>query len=208
MVLSQMYNVDIVIIRQDFVWLSRAIAAITCGIVLVQDSSGNFLGTKTKNPVYIGLVPKISLPDLNVIRAKLHEIRHQSTPNRPIRSQNEAFRKFGGGLSLIVENSSRKFQANKEVVVRQNLLGEDSSSSTSASTSLLRRNIRQFEEQNLSQIWQKTAKREKICLPPLIPMKLLQKTNNEMILNQAMTRKTDKHQLPKMTVKKCQELLM
>ena len=53
MVLSRMYNVDVVIIRPDFVWLSRAVAPITCGIVLVQDSSGNFLGTKTKNLVYI-----------------------------------------------------------------------------------------------------------------------------------------------------------
>ena len=138
MVLSLMYNVDVVVIRPDFVWLSRAVAPITCGTVLVQDSSGNFLGTKTKNPVYIGLVPKISLPDPNVIRAKLHKIRHQSSLNRPIRSKNEAFRKFGGGLLPIVENSSRKSQANKEVVARQNLLGEDSSSSTSASTSLLR----------------------------------------------------------------------
>ena len=138
MLLSQMYNVDIVLIRPDFVWLSRPVAPITCGIVLVQDSSGNFLGTKTKNLVYIGLVPNISLPDPNVIRVKLHKIRPQSIPNRPIRSQNEAFRQFGGGISPIVENSSRKSQANKEVVARQNLLGEDSSSSTSASTSLLR----------------------------------------------------------------------
>ena len=146
-----MYNVDIVLIRPDFVWLSRPVAPITCGIVLVQDASGNFLGTKTKNPVYIGLVPKISLPDPNVIRSKLHKIRHQSTPNRPIRSQNEAFRQFGGGISPIVEMGSRKSQANKEVVARQNLLGEDSSSSTSASTSLLRRHISKFEQQNLSQ---------------------------------------------------------
>ena len=118
---------------------------------MVQDASGNFLGTKTKNPVYIGLVPKISLPDPNVIRSKLHEIRHQSTPNRPIRSQNEAFRKFGAGISPIVEMGSQKSQANKEVVSRQNLLGEDSSSSTSASTSLLRQHISKFEQQNFSQ---------------------------------------------------------
>ena len=133
-----MYNVDIVLIRPDFVWLSRPVVPITCGIVLVQDASGNFLGTKTKNPVYIGLVPKISLPDPNVIRSKLHKIRHQSTPNRPIRSQNEAFRQFGGGISPIMEMGFWKSQANKEVVARQNLLGEDSSSSTSTSTSLLR----------------------------------------------------------------------
>ena len=152
MILSQMYNVDVVVIRPDFVWLSRPVAPITCGIVLVQDLSGNFLGTKTKNLVYIGLVPKISLPDPNVIRAKLHEIRYQSTLNRPIRSQDESFRKFGGGLLPIVENSSRKSKANKAVVVRQNLLAEDTSSSTSASTSLLRRNICDFEEQNLSQM--------------------------------------------------------
>ena len=151
MILARMYNVDIVVIQPDFVWLSRPVAPITCGIVLVQDSSGNFLGTKTKNPVYIGLVPKISLPDRNVIRTKLQEIRYQSTPNRPIRSQDESFRKFGGGISPIVEHSSRKSKANKAVVARQNRLAEDTSSSTSASTSLLRRNIRDFEEQNLSQ---------------------------------------------------------
>ena len=151
MILARMYNVDIVVIQPDFVWLSRPVAPITCGIVLVQDSSGNFLGTKTKNPVYIGLVPKISLPDPNFIRTKLHEIRYQSTPNRPIRSQNESFRKFGGGISPIVEQSSCKSKANKAVVARQNRLAEDTSSSTSASTSLLRRNIRDFEEQNLSQ---------------------------------------------------------
>ena len=115
-----MYIVDIVAIRPYFVWLSRAVAPITCGIVLVQDSSGNFLGTKTKNLVYIGLAPKISLPDPNVIRSKLHEITKQSTPNRPMERSNEAFRKFGGGLSLIVENSDRKSLANKAVVVRQN----------------------------------------------------------------------------------------
>ena len=129
----------------------KTCCTITCGIVLVQDASGNFLGTRTKNPVYIGLVPKISLPDPNVIRSKLHEIRHQSTPNRPIRSQNEAFRQFGAGISLIVEMGSQKSQANKEVVARQNLLGEDSSSSTSASTSLLRRHISKFEQHNFSQ---------------------------------------------------------
>ena len=111
--------------------------------------SGNFLGTKTKNPVYIGLVPNISLPDPNVLRSKLHEIRHQSTPNRPITSQKEAFRQFGAGILPIV--GSRKSQANKEVVARQNLLGEDSSSSTSASTSLLRQHISKFEQQNFSQ---------------------------------------------------------
>ena len=149
--LSKMYNVDIVVIRPDFVWLSRAVAPITCPIDLVQDSSGNFLGTKTKNLVYIGLVPKISLPDPSVIRAKLHKIRQQFTLNRPMQSNNEAFRTFGGGLSPIVENSSHKLQANKQVVVRQDILGEDSSSNTSASTSLLRWNIKQFEEKNLSQ---------------------------------------------------------
>ena len=146
LLLSQMNNVDIVLIRPDFVWLSRPVAPITCGIVLVQDASGNFLGTKTNNPVYIGLVPKISLPDPNVIRSKLHKIRHQSTPNRSIRSQNETFRQFGGGILPIVEMGSQKSQANKEVVARQNLLGEDSSSSTSASTSLPRRHISKFEQ--------------------------------------------------------------
>ena len=146
-----MMNVDIVVIRPDFVWLSRSVAPITCQIVIMQDASGNFLGTKTKNPVYIGLVPKILLPDPNFIRSKLHEIRHQSTPNRPIRSQNESFRQFGAGISPIVDMGSRKSRCNKEVVARQNLLAEESSSSTSASTSLMRRQISTFEQHNFSQ---------------------------------------------------------
>ena len=149
--LSKMYNVDIIVIRPDFVWLSRAVAPITCGIVLVQDSSGSFLGTKTKNPVYIGLVPKISLPDPNVIRGKLHELTQQSTPIRPMEQNHKAFRKFGGGLSPIVEKTDRKSLPNKEVVARQDRLGEQSSSSSSASTSILRCKIQEFEETNLSQ---------------------------------------------------------
>ena len=116
LLLSRMMNVDIVLIRPDFVWLSRPVAPITCSIVLVQDASGNFLGTKTKNPVYIGSVPKISLPDPNVIRSKLHKIRHQSTPNRPIRSQNEAFRQFGTGISPIVEMGSRNHKLTKKLL--------------------------------------------------------------------------------------------
>ena len=36
LLLSRMMNVDIVVIRPDFVWLSRPVAPITCGIVLVQ----------------------------------------------------------------------------------------------------------------------------------------------------------------------------
>ena len=42
LLLSRMLNVDIVLIRPDFVWLSRPDAPITCGIVLVQDASSNF----------------------------------------------------------------------------------------------------------------------------------------------------------------------
>ena len=60
-----------------------------------------------------------------------------------MQTNNEAFRKFDGELSPIVENSSCKSLANKKVVERQNLLGEDSTSNTSASTSLLKCNIRQ-----------------------------------------------------------------
>ena len=124
LLLSKMYNVDIVVIRPDFVWLSRAVAPITCGLVLVQDSSGSFLGTKTKNPVYIGLVPKIALPDPNVIRSKLHQLTQQSTPIRPMQQHNKAFRKFGGGLSPILDKSDRKSLPNKEVVVRQDQIDE------------------------------------------------------------------------------------
>ena len=52
-----MYKIAILVIRQDFVWISSKVAPIMCPVVLVQDETGFFLGTRSPNPIYVGSVP-------------------------------------------------------------------------------------------------------------------------------------------------------
>ena len=62
LIITHMYKVPILIIRSDMLWLSSNVTAVDCPIVLIQNSSGQFLGTKTKYPVFVGDLPKVKLP--------------------------------------------------------------------------------------------------------------------------------------------------
>ena len=57
-----MFKIPILVIRQDFVWISSKVAPIMCPVVLVQDETGFFLGTHTVNPIYVGSVPIVTVP--------------------------------------------------------------------------------------------------------------------------------------------------
>ena len=56
-----MLGIDICVLQPNFIWLSEDVAPYHCP-VLVQDVNGRFYGTKTTNPIYIGLVPKVNCP--------------------------------------------------------------------------------------------------------------------------------------------------
>ena len=62
LILSHMFSINILVIQSDFLWLSSSMAPIDCNVVIVQSTSGDFLGTKsTKGSklVNVGTVPRI-----------------------------------------------------------------------------------------------------------------------------------------------------
>ena len=62
LILSHMFSINILVIHSDFLWLSSLLAPIDCNVVIVQSTSGEFLGTKsTKGSklVNVGTVTRI-----------------------------------------------------------------------------------------------------------------------------------------------------
>ena len=54
LILSRMYRCGIMVIRSDFVWLSHNIKPELCPIIIVQNATGQFMGTHVKKPLYVG----------------------------------------------------------------------------------------------------------------------------------------------------------
>ena len=64
LILSQMFNIAILVIRSDFLWVSTQVPPRECPVVIIQNMSGEFLGTRSTcgvHPVIVGTVPKISV---------------------------------------------------------------------------------------------------------------------------------------------------
>ena len=170
LILAHMYKIAILVIRQDFVWISSKVAPIMCPVVLVQDETGFFLGTRSPNPIYVGSVPVVTVP---------YSIMHQgwfatSTPSRTSNRPTNSV--FSCGLSPInsdntttdinisLENKRRKTASNTKsnktkdnarksqpimTVVRNQEMNKDLSTDTSATsqeTKALREKIKKFEE--------------------------------------------------------------
>ena len=57
-----MFQVPILVIRSDFLWISEKVEPINCGIVLVKNFEGSFYRTQGKKKVNIGVVPKVMSP--------------------------------------------------------------------------------------------------------------------------------------------------
>ena len=53
LILSCMYRCGIMVIRSDFVWLSHNIKPELCPIIIVQNATGQFMGTHVKKPLYV-----------------------------------------------------------------------------------------------------------------------------------------------------------
>ena len=56
LILSRMYRCGIMVIRSDFVWLLHNIKPDLCPIVVVQNATGQFMGTQVKKPLYVSEV--------------------------------------------------------------------------------------------------------------------------------------------------------
>ena len=53
LILSRMYRCGIMVIRSDFVWLSHNIKPELYPIIIVQNATGQFMGTHVKKPLYV-----------------------------------------------------------------------------------------------------------------------------------------------------------
>ena len=90
-----MFKIPILVIRQDFVWISSKVAPIMCPVVLIQDETGFFLGTHTPNPIYVGSVPVVTVPYSIMNEGLFATSTPSHTSNRPTNTV------FSCGLSPI-----------------------------------------------------------------------------------------------------------
>ena len=93
-VIGEMFNVSILVIRSDFLWISQRVEPVNCNIVLVQNLEGKFYGTQGKSKCEVGLVPKVLSP--------LSKKSGTSTPRKGTR-KNPTEVSFESNLSPIVE---------------------------------------------------------------------------------------------------------
>ena len=61
-IIGEMFQVPILVVHSDFLWISEKVEPINCGIVLVQNCEGCFYGTQGKQKVNEGVVPKVMSP--------------------------------------------------------------------------------------------------------------------------------------------------
>ena len=170
LILSHMFQIPILVIRQDFIWISSKVVPIMCPVVLMQDETGFFLEMRTPNPIYVGSVPVVTVP-YSIMNEGLFTT---STPSRtsnrptntvfscglsPINSDNTTT-----GTNISVENKRRKKTLNTKgkktkenaqksqpniTVVRNQEMNKDlgmDTSTTSQETKALREKIKKFEE--------------------------------------------------------------
>ena len=62
LILAHMFKINILVLRQDFVWISSKVVPIMCPVVLVQDETRFFLGMRTDFPIHVGSVPVVTVP--------------------------------------------------------------------------------------------------------------------------------------------------
>ena len=92
LILSQMFNIAILVIRSDFLWVSTQVPPRECPVVIIQNMSGEFLGTKSTcgvHPVSVGSVPKIS-----VNRKRSPVLINSSTPDDYSQKHTQEFDKM------------------------------------------------------------------------------------------------------------------
>ena len=137
LLLSMMYMVPILVIRSDMLWVSQNVMPADFAIVLVQNSVGQFMGTKSKYLVFVYEIPKIRLRQ---VRANIR--RFDLVHSTPLRSgSNAEFMEgsIGAMLSPICDTSTSKKS--------ENIQQEDTKSDPSLER--IRRDIDSFEKKSL-----------------------------------------------------------
>ena len=116
LILSRMYRCGIMVIWSDFVWLSHNIKPELCPIIIVQNATGQFMGTHVKKPLYVSEF----VESFACVRSKKPIV--TSTPQRD------------GSIGFFGPSAQEDLSPIAEV------------STTNTSTELLRQEVAQFEE--------------------------------------------------------------
>ena len=173
LILAHMFKIDILILRQDFVWISSKVAPIMCPVVLVQDETGFFLGTCTDHPIYVGSVPVVTVPYSIMNEGLFATSTPSCTSNRPTNTVfscalspinsdntlsatnknvgNKRRKKCVDKKMMTDKKHERKSQPVWTAVRNQEMykkVGTDTST-TSQETKMLRQQIKKFEENTL-----------------------------------------------------------
>ena len=143
LIMSKMFNTCVMVVRSDYVWLSREMSLYKCPIVIVQDGDGQFLGTKTKTGWYVGLVPKIHIP---IVESSNEGIKHSTPLKRD--NQGRPVTIFEAPVSPI--DPERKSTIDLQIVMNQTANQDPSSEASSSNDSSIeeaRADVKKFEEQ-------------------------------------------------------------
>ena len=170
LILAHMFKILILVIRQDFVWISSKVAPIMCPVVLIQDETGFFLGMHTPNPIYVGSVPVVTVPYPIMNEGLFATSTPSRTSNRPtntvfscglssinsdntltdtnINVEHKKRKKASNNKSKKTKQNARKSQPNLTAVRNQEMYKdlEMDTSTTSQETKALREKIKKFEE--------------------------------------------------------------
>ena len=161
LILAHMFKIPILVIQQDFIWMSSRVTAIMCPVVLVQDETGFF---------YVSSIPVVTVP-YSIMNEGLFVT---STPSRtsnrptntvfscglsPINSDtrvndtnnnvgNKKRKKASNNKSKTVTKNERKSQSVWTAVRNQEMYKESGTETltTSHETKVLREKIKKFEE--------------------------------------------------------------
>ena len=134
LIVAHMFKLPITVIRSDLIWVSEDIPLKECKVFLVQNTSGEFIGTRSSDnipPVFVGTVPKIS------VNKKRSEVNMEtSTPVRVSNDDNADLGNFmSQSLSPIIPSTDSNMFSNND---------------TSESTQALRNEVQKFEEKTLN----------------------------------------------------------
>ena len=173
LILAHMFKIDILVLRQDFVWISSKVAPIMCPVVLVQDETGFFLGTRTNFPIHVGSVPVVTVPYSIMNEGLFATSTPARTSNRPtntvfscalspinsdstVRTTNQNVgnkrrKKSTDNRVKTEKTSKRKSQPVWTAVRNQEMYkeGRTDTSTTSEETKILRQQIKKIEEDTL-----------------------------------------------------------
>ena len=174
LILAHMFKIAILVIRQDFVWISSKVAPIMCPVVLMQDETGFFLGMRSPNPIYVGSVPVVTVPysimnqglfatstpsctsnrpTYTVFSCGLSPINSDNTTDTNISLENKRKNKASNTKSKKTEDNARKSQPIMTVVRNQEMnkdLSTDTST-TSQEMKSLREKIKKLRGKNTRQ---------------------------------------------------------